>query len=100
MIGAAYVMCSFAKQCVECGVQTGELGQLECLIICKKFSEHTVQVYFVSISKYLVLYICTSVTALHFTQLFLPLCTFSVNFHHCKSNGPFDFSNICITEIN
>jgi len=30
-------MCCFAQQCVECGVQTGELGQLDFLIICKKF---------------------------------------------------------------
>jgi len=42
----SYVMSCFVQQCVECGVQTGELGQLECLIICKEFSEHTVQKYF------------------------------------------------------
>jgi len=39
-------MCCFAQQCVECGVQTGELGQLDFLIICKGISEHTVQKHF------------------------------------------------------
>jgi len=44
--GAAHVMCWFAQQRVECGVQTGELGQIELLITFKKISEHTVQNYF------------------------------------------------------
>jgi len=39
-------MLGFAQQCVECGVLTGELGQLDFLIIFKELSEHTVQKYF------------------------------------------------------
>ena len=65
--GAAYVMCWFAQQCVECGMLTGELGQLDFLIIFKQLSEHTVQTYFAWIRKKCILYICTSVTPLYCT---------------------------------